>query len=132
MSKREMNQRSTLNQECKRHTYRSHYSIHFIRNPFKRSFTFFSCFLLPSTVPINRNKASVTRITPNDWADGNILDISWDRDALGDQDHSVSIELARYVREKDKLQLHSYHTVVDSQQNTGSSQFAVTSGEGDG
>lgn len=61
------------------------------------------------------------------------MDISWDSGSIGGLDDQVSIDLARYKMGGDDVPvLDSFHTAVESQANTGQSQFVITQGKGDG
>lgn len=61
------------------------------------------------------------------------MDISWDSGSIGGLDDQVSIDLARYKMGGDGVPvLDSFHTAVESQANTGQSQFVITQGKGDG
>ena len=85
------------------------------------------------SVPINRNIPDVQREDGDLWQEDSSVDISWDSGSIGGNDDQVSIGLARYKMGEDSVpELDSFHTVVDSQLNTGHSQFVVTQGEGDG
>ncbi|XP_073244634.1 uncharacterized protein [Porites lutea] len=86
-----------------------------------------------TSVPINRNIPDVQREDGDLWQEDSSVDISWDSGTIGGNDDQVSIDLARYKMGEDSVpELDSFHTVVDSQLNTGHSQFVVTQGEGDG
>jgi len=85
------------------------------------------------SVPINRKIPIVQREDGDLWQEDSLVDIRWDSGTIGGNDDQVSIDLARYKMGKDSVpELDSFHTVVDSQLNTGHSQFIVTQGEGDG
>lgn len=85
------------------------------------------------SVPINQKVLGVQREDGDQWKEDSLVDISWDSGSIGGNDDPVSIDLARYKMGEDSVpELDSLHTVVDSQLNTGHSQFVVTQGEGDG
>ena len=84
-------------------------------------------------VPINRYAPGVQRTEGDLWQEDSSVDISWDSGSIGGLDDEVSIDLARYKMGDDDVPvLDSFHTAVESQSNTGHSQFVITKGQGDG
>ena len=84
-------------------------------------------------VAINRYNPGVQRVNEDLWQEDSSVDISWHSGSIGGLDDQVSIDLARYKMGNDDVPvLDSFHTVVETQSNTGNSQFVVTTGQGDG
>ncbi|XP_068694477.1 uncharacterized protein [Montipora foliosa] len=86
-----------------------------------------------TSVAINRYNPGVQRVNEDLWQEDSSVDISWDSGSIGGLDDQVSIDLARYKMGDDDVPvLDSFHTVVETQSNTGNSHFVVTTGQGDG
>lgn len=84
-------------------------------------------------VPINQNTPDVQRTEGDLWQEDSTVSISWDSGSIGGVDDEVSINLARYKMGDDDVPvLDSFHTAVETQSNTGHSQFVITKGQGDG
>ncbi|XP_073243989.1 sushi domain-containing protein 2-like [Porites lutea] len=91
------------------------------------------CYLSLDLVPMDRYTPGVQRQYGEEWEEGSPVDINWDAESIGSTSEQVTIDLARYKMGNDEVpELESFHTVVNSQLNTGQGQFVVTKGQGDG
>ena len=82
---------------------------------------------------MDRYTPGVQRQNGEEWEEGSLVHINWDSESIGSSSEQVTIDLARYKMGNDEVpELESFHTVVNSQLNTGQGQFVVTKGQGDG
>ena len=82
---------------------------------------------------MDRYTPDVQRQNADEWEEGSLVHINWDSESIGSSSEQVTIDLARYKMGHDEVpELESFHTVVNSQLNTGQGQFVVTKGQGDG